>query len=80
MEAAAAKAERIATLTEREVGFLKALNVRSPFTLYCSVSLPSGTLIHLSRIGELHKRRSLAGPGHIDQAKEQHISRISKAW
>jgi hypothetical protein len=30
----AARAERTAALAEREVGFLKALNVRSPFALY----------------------------------------------
>ena len=58
----AARAERTAALAEREVGFLKALNVRSSFALYLpNVSFPSGKLIHLSQIGELRKRRSLAG-------------------
>jgi hypothetical protein len=58
----AARAERTATLAEREVEFLKALNVRSPFTLYLSrVSFPFGTSIHLSRIGEPRKPKNLAG-------------------
>ena len=54
-EERATRAERTAALAEREVGFLKALNV-------CFVvSFPSGMLIHLPRIGELRQRRSCSG-------------------
>ena len=61
-EERATRAERTAALAEREVAFLKALNVcsRSPLGGFV-VSFPSGMLIHLSRIGELRQRRSCAG-------------------
>lgn len=45
----AARAERAAVLAEREVGFLKALNVRSPFALYLpGVSFPCGKVDSLA--------------------------------
>jgi len=53
----ATRAERTAALSEREVGFLQALNVR----LCTSLSLYFFYLSCLRRIVELRKRRSLAG-------------------
>ena len=53
------RAERTAALAEREVEFLKALNVCPRPPLECFVaSFPSGMLAHLPRIGELRQRRS----------------------
>jgi len=53
----ATRAERTAALSEREVGFLQALNVR----LCTSLSLYFFYLSCLRRIVKLRKRRSLAG-------------------
>ena len=51
-----------AALAEREVAFLKALNVCSRSPLGCFVvSFSSGMLIHLPRIGELRQQGSCAG-------------------
>ena len=52
----ATRAERTAALSEREVGFLQALNVR----ICTSLSLYFFYLSCLRRIVELRKRRSLA--------------------
>jgi len=61
-EERATRAERTAALAEREVAFLKALNVCSRSPLGCFVvSFSSRTLIHLPQIGELRQRRSCAG-------------------
>jgi hypothetical protein len=73
----AARAERTITFAEREVGFLKVLNVRSPFALYLS----GGSSIRNvdSPVTNRRAKETSQGPGYIDQAKEQHIiSRISK--
>jgi len=61
----------IATLAEREVGFLKSLNVCSPLDYSLS----------LSSLGS-HKQTSYAseeampGSGYIDRAEEQHIKEL----
>ena len=56
------RAEHIAVFAEREVGFLKALNVSSRYPLECFVVLfPSGMLVHRPRIGELREQRSCTG-------------------
>jgi len=54
------QAARTVALAEREVGFLKALNVRSP--LLSGVIFVSRKLIHPPRTDELRERRSCVGP------------------
>ena len=51
------RAERTAALAEREVGFLKAFNVRSPLTVWCLFPLweadPSATTRRATRAKKL---------------------------
>jgi len=64
-----------AALARREVGFLTALNVRSPLDYSLSLSsLGSWSICHEQT--SYASEEAVQGSGYIDQAKEQHIKEL----